>query len=106
PPRSTFAKRPPVQRLQDLSRQLDGERRFDVGLARQRDGPAVRLDDLPHDPQPQPQAAVVTLADSALEPSEDALLIGRPDADATVAHQEARRALARHLDGDRLAGTI
>src|SRR6185369_4409122 len=70
------------------ARQPHRERRPAARLAFCRDVTAHRLDDLPHDPQAQAQAAVVALGDGALETGEDALQILARHPDAPVPHRD------------------
>jgi len=55
--------------------QFHGKYRALLQLALHRDLPAERLDDLPDDPQAEPEATIPVVGDGALEAIENALLV-------------------------------
>src|SRR5690606_28184634 len=69
-------------------RQLDREGRPVARPAVDPHRAAVRVDDLPHDPQAEPEAAEVARGHRPLEALEDALVALRRDPDAAVAHRQ------------------
>src|SRR4029079_1773654 len=92
-------------------RQTDRERRSAPGLALDRDGAAHGVDDLPHDPQAQPQAPIVAAGARPLEAPEDASEVVGGHADALVANDQQRRrvgarAAEPNLDRDRPACAV
>src|SRR4051794_24989762 len=90
-----------------LSRQQDPKSRPGAEGALDRDRPVHGLDDLPRDPEAQPEAAVVLLGDRPLELPEDARLVLCRDTDPLVPHDdEGFAALVADLDLDRLSVAV
>src|SRR3954467_9904786 len=89
----------PLLRLQ---RQLDREGRSLAGDALHPDLPSVRLDDVPRDPQSEPEPAILSRPFGALESLEDLLLVVGRDANPAVRHPQHRAGtLDSRLDVDR-----
>ena len=70
----------------------DRERRPSPGRAVERDAAAVRLHDLAHDEQPEPEPAHLEVARRPLEREEDPLLVRGRDPGPVVVHRDLARA--------------
>src|SRR6185295_5268806 len=66
-----------------------------AGLRLDPDAPAVALDDLLHDREPDARAGVIRLVVQPLEHHEDAIAVLRVQADAVVLHGEEPHLVAR-----------
>src|SRR5207244_1821863 len=95
------------ERAFGLPRQTYGKPRAIAGLALDHDPAARRLDDLPRDPEAEPETAEIARRHRPFEALEDALLLLRIDANAVVGDLENRLAtVGAQLDLDGLAGAI